>query len=98
MRKPRAKLTPYAIYYKDGTYMTYDLTKDDYEALTGAIVERKPVALSVGFIVIDDIRAVILQKPTPAPVPDKPAVPDLPPDEREWLKTALAGIYDEEVQ
>lgn len=96
MRKPRNKLYPFAIYYTDGSYLIYDLTGKDYKALKEAITKGEPVELSVGFLTTKDIRSVIRQKETKDPVPEKPAVPELSIEEMQYLKQALADIYDVE--
>lgn len=96
MRKSRNKLYPFAIYYTDGSYLIYDLTKKDYKALKEAITKGEPVELSVGFLTTKDIRSVIRQKETNAPVPEKPAVPELSIEEMRYLKQSLADIYDVE--
>lgn len=99
MRKPRNKLYPFAIYYTDGSYLIYDLTEKDYKALKEAITKGEPVELSVGFLTTKDVRAVIRQKETNAtvaPVPEKPAVPELSVEEMQYLKQSLADIYDVE--
>jgi hypothetical protein len=100
MRKPRAKTRLYAIYYKDNSYMTYELTEADYNALTKAIDAKMPVKLSVGQLVTEDIRAVIIQKEQPKveTKPDKPAVPDLSVEEMTYLKAVLSGTYEEDMQ
>lgn len=89
------KQYPYAIYYSDNSYMIYDLTKADYEALTKAILEQAPaVKVSIGVLQTKDIRAVIKQREE-KPKKEKPAVPDLSVDELEYLKESLADIYGE---
>jgi hypothetical protein len=99
MSKPRKRgtTTPYAIYYKDGSYMIYDLTKADYDALTTGIRIKAPASLTVGFLVTDEIRAVIEQLQPKEEKQERPALPDMPEEYREYYKGVMAGIYDEEV-
>lgn len=83
-RKARGKKTAYAIYYKDNSYMTYDLTKSDYEALRGALGFCEYVETSIGMLATGDIRAVIEQRPLP-PQEEKPTNPPLSQDAYAWI-------------
>jgi hypothetical protein len=87
MATPKKKY-PYAIYYKDGSYMIYDLTTDDYATLVQSMIEEAhAVVTSVGLLVLEDIRSIIEQKPEKVKKvkPEKPAYPDLDAESVEWL-------------
>lgn len=57
---------PYAIYYNDGSYMVYDLTRADFDQLTEALVSTefpiRFVKLSIGLLCTFDIRSIIEQR------------------------------------
>jgi hypothetical protein len=88
MATPKKKY-PYAIYYKDGSYMIYDLTTDDYATLVQGVIDNAHgVVTSVGLLVLEDIRSIIEQKPEPKVKKvkeEKPAYPDLDAESVEWL-------------
>lgn len=99
MSKPRRRglSTPYAMYYKDGSYMIYDLVEADYKLIKDAMAQRKCVELSVGFFATDDIRAIIEQRPAQEEQEDanKGSYPDLNIDDLEWLRASLGeGAVD----
>lgn len=101
MSKPRRRglVTPYAIYYRDGSYMIYDLVEADYKALKDSMAQRKCVELSIGFFATDDIRAIIEQREVEQKEEQNvSAVPDLDIAELEFLKQTLAGVYDKEME
>ena len=56
---------PFAVYYSDGSYLVWDLTKQDYEKLK-TLLQQDPcplyVELSIGIIGIKEIRAIIEQR------------------------------------
>lgn len=100
MSKPRARgiFTPYAVYYKDGNYLIFDLVAADYKLLKDAMHKKECVELSIGFFSTDDIRAVIEQKPKEDAEHTqefKGAFPDLDIADMEWIKKSLAGMYGE---
>lgn len=97
MATPQKKY-PYAIYYNDGSYMIYDITKEDFDILCKKLTEKPAfntgglqygqaaaVELSIGVISMRDIRSVIKQNP-PKPVKkNEGTAPDLTPEEIEWM-------------
>ena len=55
----------YTFLYTDQTYLTYELTKEDYASLEAALChgeEWKYVAVSIGIVGLENIRSVIEQK------------------------------------
>lgn len=100
-KKSKANRHPFAIYYTDGSYMVYDVTMEDYEDLKRALTFKEDVVeTTVGLIMTRDIRSVIEQRPPEKPkeaTPDKPALPKLTIEEARWIKTAMEGIYDVEL-
>jgi hypothetical protein len=64
MATPKKK-KPHTFLYTDGSYITYELTKEDYESLEAALChgeEWKYVAISIGIVSVQDIRSIIEQK------------------------------------
>lgn len=64
MATPKKK-KPHTFLYTDGSYITYELTKEDYESLEAALChgeERKYVAISIGIVSVQEIRSIIEQK------------------------------------
>lgn len=88
--KPATK--PYTVYYKDGTYLTYDLSKPEYEAAEDALMKGLPaIKTRIGVLRMDEVRAVILQRKN-ADVPQhKGADPELPAEAKEWIKSQKLG-------
>ena len=59
----KTKTYPYAVWYEDGAYMIYDLTKKDYEDLKFALFSNMGyIELSIGVLSTKGIRSVILQR------------------------------------
>lgn len=55
----------YTFLYTDQTYLTYELTKEDYADVEAALCEGenwKYVAVSIGIIGMENIRSIIEQK------------------------------------
>ena len=83
----------YTIFYTDGTFMTFELTKDDYDNLVRTLSawtkERGAMfaVVSIGIISISDIRAVVEQKEEE--IEEETPVDTNPPldqDSYNWLK------------
>lgn len=97
----RGKTKPYAVYYKDGSYLIYDLTKKDYEELKRALLylpnpeleyrRLDTVELSIGILKLEDIRAVILQRPVQM---NEAANPPMPVQDQVWIKRMMRGEFD----
>lgn len=97
------KTYPYAIYYKDSTYMIYNLTREDYEHIKDVLSKPKTeyvtVAFtSVGILLLEDVRSIIEQKPEPAPakLQKDDGDPALSLEERAWLNAQRENQNDEE--
>lgn len=96
----------YTVYYNDGSYLSYRLTKPEYDKLINAIVQPDSyaVGLSIGLLVVKDIRSVILQSEKPVEQ-NEGASPDMTPEEKSWIDSARvaariereeAGLFDDE--
>lgn len=87
----------YAIYYSDNTYMTYELTRGDYEKLEDTFnANKQHVKLSLGILALKDIRAVIEQREAaPVTESDEGADPILSPDELVYMKQLKGEHYGE---
>lgn len=84
------KKYPYAIYYSDGAYLTYDLLREDFECIKNVMLssKAKPVAVtSVGILDLSQVRSVIELKEEPNKEEKAPpaANPDLSSEERQYL-------------
>lgn len=92
------KTYPYAIIYRDGTFMVYDLTKDDFEAVTKAMFGEKKVAITtVGILDLSDVRGVIEQKIKPVEkTKATEGDPSLSIEEQAWLNHQREHQTDEE--
>lgn len=92
----KAKAYPYAIYRTDNSYLVYDLTKADYQKIQEAISkDHRFVEISIGFLNLTDIRAIIKQRPVEQKQ-EKPALPELTAEDYLYLKTVLGGMYSNE--
>ena len=98
MATPKKKYR-YTIFYNDGTYMTFELTKDDFEevkaGLTAAYM-NKPIfaSVSIGVIGLNNIKAVIEQKDE-EPQEEVSTGDTLPPLDQEsynWIKEQIGGF------
>ena len=89
----------YTFIYTDGVYLSYELTKDDYDNVEDSLVAdptpRRFVSTSVGVIGLDNIRAVIEQKDVEQEVEEEPQNDTLPPLDQEsydWIKQQIGGF------
>jgi hypothetical protein len=85
----------YAIFWNDGTWKTYTLKQTDIKSLENAIIEgKRAVKLSVGVMVLSDIREVIEQRPVPIQTDERPAIPaDLTAEEKAYVNELLREFY-----
>jgi hypothetical protein len=75
----------YTVYYNDGTFLSYKLTKVEYDSIFRAICTKEPVVnTAIGLLVVTDVRSVIAQITVPI-VQNKAAEPGLSAEEAEWL-------------
>lgn len=87
----------YTFLYTDQTYLTYELTKDDFEEVETALTKNEPrkyVAVSIGVIGMENIRSIIEQKEE-EPQTDEEGNPlELPVLDQEsynWIKQYMGG-------
>lgn len=94
MPTPKKKRS-YTIFYNDGTYMTFELTKTDFEQIEDCLIRLKEetyTSTSIGIIGLSNIKAVILQKEEEQEE-EKPET-ELPPLDQEsynWIKQMGIG-------
>lgn len=85
----------YAIFWNDGTYKTYTLKATDYKKLKDAIINKQhAVELSIGVLLLNDLREVVEQRPVKIQKDDRPAIPaELTADEKEYVNNLLREFY-----
>lgn len=87
----------YTFIYTDQTYITYDLTKDDLEAIEDQLFEGRPFAsITIGIVGLKDIRSIIEQKEPEIELdesgePTMNTVPVLDQESYEWIKQYMGG-------
>jgi hypothetical protein len=95
MATPKKKRS-YTILYTDGTYLTYDLTKEDFESVKAALChgeEWKYVAVSIGIIGMENVRSIIEQKEEE--LEEETPTDTNPPLDQEsynWIKEQIGGF------
>jgi hypothetical protein len=84
---------PYMVHYTDGSYMIYDLTKPEFQKLSEAVTYNLATVSieDVGLLTTKDIRSVIKQKPQPKPKKTENGLPELSPEELEWMQMNKAA-------
>lgn len=93
MATPKKKYK-YTFLYTDGTYLTYELTREDFTLLEKALCEGeewKHVSISIGIVATEGIRSIIEQKepePEQETLEEAPMenLPVLDQESFEWLK------------
>jgi hypothetical protein len=85
----------YTFLYQDGTYITYELTKEDYEKVLQRAHTEGVAVISIGFVNLQGIRSVIEQKEeeeqeveVEQPLEN---IPVLDQESYEWLKSYVGG-------
>lgn len=94
----------YTFLYTDGTYLTYELTREDYEHIVKAFTPKsiddymcKFIHISIGIISAEGIRSIIEQKEPEQEAPEAPEeapmenLPVLDQESFEWLKQFAGG-------
>lgn len=90
----------YTFLYTDGTYLTYELTREDFTLLEKALCEGEEwryVSISVGIVATEGIRSIIEQKEPEQDAPEAPEetpmenLPVLDQESFEWLKQYTGG-------
>lgn len=83
----------YTFLYTDQTYLTYELTKEDFQKVEEGLVSEELkasfVAVSIGVIGLNGVRSVIEQKEEEPEEEAEKALTDLPVLDQEsynWLK------------
>ena len=99
MATPKKKRN-YTIFYNDGTYMTFELTKDDFEEIETGLTAPKTHAsaptyasVSIGVIGLGNIKAIIEQKEE-EPEEETPTDTNPPLDQESynWIKEQIGGF------
>ena len=84
------KKYPYNVFYEDGTFMTYEFTRADYQKIEQTMMEEKPyVSVSIGILSLKNVRAIVEQKLVEDEVEETPAdsgYPLMDSEEYLWLK------------
>lgn len=87
----------YTFLYTDGTYLTYELTREDYAKLeTNLTSENRStfVAVSIGIIATEGIRSIIEQKeqePVEELEINESELPVLDQESYNWIKQYMGG-------
>lgn len=87
----------YTFLYTDGTYLTYDLTREDFTLLEKALCEGeewKHVSISIGIVATEGIRSIIEQKEPEVeeqPTEEVDTLPVLDQESYEWIKNFVGG-------
>jgi hypothetical protein len=88
----------YTIFYTDGAFMTFELTKEDYKEIELGLTSNKGVAfaaVSVGAIGLQGIRAIVEQKEEEPLVEDdevnQDTLPALDQESYNWIKQYIGG-------
>lgn len=87
----------YTFFYNDGSYMMFELTKEDFNSLETALCrveELQYVATSIGIIGLSNIKAVILQKgeEDEEEVKTSRTLPPLDQESYNWIKEQIGGF------
>ena len=93
MATPKRK-KPYTFWYTDGTYMIYEITREDFAEVDLSLKMSKPFAtISVGIVGLRDIRAVIEQKEEEQEEqqPSQDTLPVLDQESYNWIKQYMGG-------
>jgi hypothetical protein len=76
----------YTVYYTDGTLLSYRLTDGDYAKISQAVISGvSGVALTVGTLMLKDIRSVVLQIESEE---NESGNPEMDEETIEWYKAA----------
>ena len=98
MATPKKRYS-YTFLYTDGTYLTYELTREDFALLEKALCEtenksKQYVAVSVGIIGLENIRSIIEQKEEEPQLDEEGNPLELPVLDQasyEWIKQYMGG-------
>lgn len=86
----------YTFLYQDGTYITYDLTKEDYEKVQQRAHTEGVAVISIGFVNLQGIRSVIEQREQDTEESTEPEInegelPVLDQESYNWIKQYTGG-------
>ncbi len=87
----------YTIFYTDGSFMTFELTKEDYAYVEAALCgtdDQRYAAVSIGVIGLEGVRGIIEQKEEEPEMTDEPKADTLPALDQEsynWIKQYMGG-------
>jgi hypothetical protein len=91
----KPKVYPYTILRDDNTYLTYDMTRKEYEELYKALMNARPfIKVEAGIISLKDVRHVIEVEPVEE-VEARPENPPVSPEELEQYNKFMK-MFDEE--
>lgn len=95
MATPKKKYQ-YTIFYNDGTYMTFELTKEDFNHIEIGLTQAQTptfAPVSIGIIGLSNIKAVIEQKDAePEEVDEGDTLPPLDQESYNWIKEQIGGF------
>lgn len=85
----------YTAVYTDGSYMTYELTREDLTNIEEQLFAGQGFAsISLGILGLKDLRALVLQKeeePEPEQTETETGTPVLDQESYNWLKMYMGG-------
>lgn len=85
----------YNVFYKDGTFMTIELSKEDFDAIARSLTAKEShVAVSKCILALEDIRMIVERKEVKQEK-ERPILPVLDIDSEEFLRERLASIWGE---
>lgn len=96
MPTPKKRYT-YTFFYNDGSYMTFELTKEDFNSVETGLCHGEEwhyAATSIGIIGLSNIKAVILQKgeEDEEEVKTSRTLPPLDQESYNWIKEQIGGF------
>jgi hypothetical protein len=94
MATPKKKYK-YTIFYTDGAYMTFELTREDYNDIAHALVHGKMFAtVSIGTLGLKDVRSIVEQKEEEEQEQEQPqdTNPPLDQESQDWIKHQIGGF------
>jgi hypothetical protein len=111
MATPKVKY-PYNFFYRDKSFVTFELTKDDFKKIVEFKISGKNIVpVSIGFIDVTDVVTAVekrVDKEIDKPTKDTPkdetyesfskrfGLPDLDEESREYLQKSLVNLWEGE--
>lgn len=92
------KRKAYNVIYTDGSYMTYDLTVNEYEHIVERMEHKGIAQLSFGTIATEDIRSIVefkepKEEPRERELEDL-GLPEMTNEQLEWMRQNIPGFYE----